>query len=257
MTGVRRVRRTVTTAVIAVLLAGCGPAVARRVPTSDPKGPRTTYVAVGGSDAIGNGTDDPLLDAWPQQFFRHSLPLTSVFINAAEPGATVAEAITDQVPLAISSHATVVTVWLVSADLLDGTPASTYGSELLQLLTTLRGHGTTTVLVGNAPPPDQLPGYPACRIGAVRLGRGEPCPTTLPTPAVLAANSAAYDEVIAADATRTGAVLVDLQGTVAASVAHGAPPFLDPSGADLSTAGSTLVAQAFSGALPAGSGHTA
>ncbi len=252
MTGVRRVRLTVAAAVVATLLTGCGSAVTRPAPTSDPSGPRTTYVAVGGSDAIGYGTDDPLVDAWTQQFFRHSLPLGTVFVNAAEPGATVAEAITDQVPLAISSRATVVTVWLVAADLFDGTPASTYGSELLQLLTSLRGHGAT-VLVGNAPPLGQLPGYPACRNGASRLGRGEPCPPVLPTPAALAA----YDQVIAADAARTGAILVDLQGAVAASVAHGGPPFLDPSGADLSTAGSTLVARSFSGALPTGSGHTA
>ena len=258
MTGVRRVRRTVTTAVIAVLLAGCGPTVARRAPTSDPKGPRTTYVAVGGSDAIGNGTDDPLLDAWPQQFFRHSLPLTAVFVNAAEPGATVAEAITDQVPLATSSHATVVTVWLVSADLLDGTPASTYGNELLQLLTTLRGHGTTTVLVGNAPPLDQLPGYPACRSGAARLGRGEPCPATLP-------DAGGPGGELQPPTTRPSRRTPPEPGR-SWSTSRGPSPRRSPTGlhrssirpgADLSTAGSTLVAQAFSGALPAGSGHTA
>jgi hypothetical protein len=245
------------TALIALLATGCGSTVARPAPTSDPSGPRTTYVAVGGSDAIGSGTDDPLLDAWPQQFFRHSLPLTAVFVNAAEPGATVAEAITDQAPLATSSRATVVTVWLVSTDLLDGTPASTYGNELLRLLTTLRGHGATTVLVGNVPPLAQLPGYPACRSGAARLGRGQPCPATLPAPAVLAASSVAYNQAIAADAARSGAILVDLQRGVATAVTDGGPPILDPTGADLSTAGSTLVAQAFSGALPARSGHTA
>ena len=97
---------------------------------AQPTGPRTTYVAVGGSDSVGSGTDDPLLDAWPQQFFRRSLPLAAVFVNAGVPGSTVAAAMGDQAPLATSSSATVVTVWLVSADILDGTPPATYGAEL-------------------------------------------------------------------------------------------------------------------------------
>ncbi len=252
----RRVRLAASSVAVLVL-AGCGSTGTNSVARAQPAGPRTTYVAVGGSDAVGSGTDDPLLDAWPQQFFRHALPLTTVFVNAAEPGSTVAEAITDQAPLAVSSRATVVTVWLVSGDLLDGTPAPTYGTQLLQLLTTLRGRGTTTVLVGNVPPLAQLPGYPACLSGAVRVDRGFRCPEELPDAATLTATSAAYDQVIAADAARSGAVLVDLENVVATSVARGGAPFLDPSGADLSTAGSTLVAGAFAAALPAGDRHTA
>ena len=254
-----RVRGGLATAVVltVVLLAGCGSTTPTATARPRPSGPRTDYVAVGGTDAVGGGTDDPLLDAWPQQFFRHSLPLTAVFVNAAVPGSTVAAAVTDQAPLAASSDATVVTVWLVSADLLDGTPAATYGAQLLRLLTTLRGRGATTVLVGDVPPLDQLPGYPACRNGATHIGRGLHCPSSLPDPATLAATSAAYDQVIAADAARSGAVLVDLRQVVAASVAAGAAPFLDSSGTDLSTAGSTLVARAFGAALPTGIRQTA
>ena len=120
------------------------------------------------------------------------------------------------------------------------------------------GTVTTTVLVGNAPPP-----RPAARLSGMPErsrppGSGPACPTTLPAPAVLAANSTAYDQV---DRRRRHPNRSDPgrppAGTVATSVTDGAPPILDPSGADLSTAGSTLVAQAFSGALPAGSGHTA
>jgi hypothetical protein len=242
---------------VIVMVAGCSATGTTSTSRPQPAGPRTTYVAVGGSDAVGSGTDDPLLDAWPQQFFRRSLPLDTVFVNAAVPGSTVAAAITDQAPLATSSHATVVTVWLVSPDLLYGTPATVYGTELLQLLTTLRNGGTTIVLVGNVPPLDQLPGYPACRDGATDIGRGFRCPVDLPDPAILTAASAAYDLVIAADAARSGAILVDVQRAVDSSVVHAGAPFLDPSGTDLSTAGSTLVAQTFGAALPAGDHHTA
>jgi len=257
VTAARRVRLSAASVVALVVLAGCGSTGTTSITRPRPSGPPTTYVAVGGTDAVGSGTDDPLLDAWPQQFFRHSLPLAATFVNAAVPGSTVAAALGDQAPQAAASGATVVTVWLVSADLLGGTPPATYGTELLQLLTTLRTRGATTVLVGNVPPLDQLPGYPACRDGGRQAGRGLPCPSVLADPAALAATSAAYDQVIAADSAQTGAVLVDLHGAVAASVARGGAPFLTPSGAYLSTSGSTLVARTFGDALSTGAGHTA
>jgi len=253
----RRARVGVVSTVIVLSLAACATTGTTAAPRPRSDGPRTTYVAVGGSDSVGGGTDDPLLDAWPQQFFRDFLPLATVFVNAADPGSTVAQAITDQVPLAVSSRPTVVTVWLVSADLLDGTPATTYATELLALLTSLRRQGAATVLVGNVPPLDQLPGYPACRDGASGAGRGLRCPATLPDPATLAASAAAYNRAIATDASRSGAVVVDLAGAVAASVARGGAPFLDPSGADLSTAGSTLVAGAFGDQYRASARQTA
>jgi len=253
----RRTGLGVVSVLVILVLTACGSPSSTTTTRTQPSGPRTVYVAVGGSDSVGYGTDDPLLDAWPQQFFRRSLPLQTVFINAAVPRSTVAEAITDQAPLARSSRATVVTVWLVSADLLDGTPVTTYASQLLQLLTSLRGAGATTVLVGNVPPLDELPGYPACRAGTVGGGRGLRCPVTLPAPASLSADVAAYNQAIAVDATRSGSVLVDLGTAVTSSVAHGGQPFLEPSGADLSTAGSTLVAEAFGDRLRAVTRHTA
>ena len=204
---------------VAVVLTACGSNGATTTSRPPAAGPRTTYVAVGGSDDIGGGTDDPLLDAWTQQFFRRSLPLDTVFVNAAEPGATVAEALTDQAPLARSSRATVVTVWLASADLLDGTPASTYGQQLLQLLTYLRARGSAMVLVGNVPPLAQLPGFPACLGGATRVDRGFRCPAALPDATALEADIVAYDQAIAVDAARSGAVLVDLGHAVSAAPA--------------------------------------
>ncbi len=259
MTVTRRGRRglAAVTVAAAALLAGCATTAPTTTVRPLPTGPATAYVAVGGTDSVGGGTEDPLLDAWPQQFFRHSLPTGAVFVNAAVPGSTVAAAVTDQAPLAASTRATVVTVWLVSADLLDGTPPAVYGTELLGLLSTLRRGGAATVLVGNVPPLAQVPGYPACRDGAAGAGRGLRCPTSLPDPDALAATSAALDQVIASDAARTGSVLVDLRQSVAAYVAGGGTSFLDPSGADLSTAGSTVVARAFGAALPPVPRHTA
>ncbi len=257
MTVPRRARWSAAVLAAAVGLSACGSSGTTATTHQSAAGPRSTYVAVGGSDDIGGGTDDPLLDAWTQLFFRRSLPIDTVFVNAAEPGSTVAEALTDQAPLARTSEATVVTVWLVSADLLDGTPASVYAQQLLLLLTALRAKGTTQVLVGNVPPLAQLPGYPACLGGATRIDRGFRCPATLPDATALQADVAAYDQAIAADAARSGAILVDLGQAVSSTSAGGGAAFLDPSGAGLSTAGSALVARTFGAALPRTSGHTA
>ena len=207
------------------------------------------YVAVGGTDATGASTGDPLLDAWPQQLFRTSMPLSAVLVNAAVPQETVARALSDQVPTAVASSPTVVTVWLVSGDLLDGTLPSAYAADLLRLLTALRDRGRTTVLVANAPPLDQVPGYPACRDGAG--GRRLTCPLPLPDAAALEERLVAYDTAVATDAAISGAVIVDLHDVVARSVISGAAAFLDANGADLSTAGSTVVAAAFGAALRA------
>jgi len=232
---------------LAVLSSACGSTHSAPVLGHIAGGPPYRYVAVGGTDATGGGTDDPLLDAWPQQLFRASMPLSAVLVNAAVPNETVAQARIDQVSTALASSPTVVTVWLVSGDLLAGTSPSAFQSELLQLLTALRQRGRTAVLVGSAPPLDLVPGYGACRDGT-----GPPrlrCPVPLPDRATLKVRLAAYNASITADAAASGAVVVDLQSAVSRSVAAGTTPFLDATGADLSTVGSTVVAGAFGSAL--------
>ena len=248
----RRITRTVGAALMAVLTvmaSACGSTHSAPVLRHASVGAPFRYVAVGGTDASGGGTDDPFLDAWPQQLFRASMPLSAVLVNASVPNETVAGARIDQVPTALALSPTVVTVWLLSADLLAGTPPVTFRTDLLQLLTALRDQGRTTVLVGTGPSLNQVPGYPACRDGTGT--RRLQCPNPLPDRAVLEVQLAAYNAAITADAAASGAVAVDLQASVDRSVAAGSAPFLDATGADLSTAGSTVVAGAFGSALRA------
>src|SRR4051794_15124063 len=84
-----------------------GPTVA-----ADDQGPPVTYVAVGASESVGVGTDDPLREAWPQVLYRNALPRRTVFVNLGIPGATVERALTDEVDQAVALSPTVVTVWL-------------------------------------------------------------------------------------------------------------------------------------------------
>jgi len=239
-----------TLAVLAVVTSACGSIHSAPVLRHAPAGAPYRYVAVGGTDAAGGGTDDPFLDAWPQQLFRTSMPLSAVLVNASVPNETVAQARIVQVPTALALSPTVVTVWLVSGDLLAGTSPATFRSELLLLLTSLRDRGRTTVLVGTAPPLDQVPGYQACLDGTGT--RRLQCPDPLPDRATLEVRLAAYNASVSADALVAGAVVVDLQTSVARSAAAaGTAPFLDATGADLSAAGSTAVAGAFGSALRA------
>ena len=163
----RRSCRSRAILVLAALLslASCG--MPKATATVAPVAKPLTYVAIGGSDAVGVGSSDPLLDAWPQVFYRKTLPVSAIFINLAGPNSTVADALADQLPTALASSPNLVTIWLTSADLLTGVPAATYGAQLARLMASLRSRGAT-VLVANAPPGNQLPGYLAC-LSAAKL----------------------------------------------------------------------------------------
>jgi len=244
----------IAVAVLSIVATACGSTAAQpTVSHARPAAPYR-YVAVGGTDATGGATVDPLLDAWPQQLFRTSMPLSAVFVNAAVPQETVAGAAVDQVPTTLAASPTVVTVWLVTGDVLAGTSPAAYGAGLHSLLRALRRGGRTTVLVGNSPPAAQLPGLVACQSGAERHNLR--CPARVPDATSAQATVTAYNTAVATAAASTGALVVDLDAAVSSTVAGGGPAVLNPTGADLSTVGSTLVAKAFSAALRGATGRT-
>jgi acyl-CoA thioesterase-1 len=103
--------------VLAVALSGCfAPPKAAPV-ASAPAGPAPVYVALGAAETVGVGSQRPLVDAWPQLFFR-KLPVNATFVNFAITGDTVDQAITDELPDAEAQHPTLATVWLNVDDVL-------------------------------------------------------------------------------------------------------------------------------------------
>src|SRR5260370_38529680 len=116
-------------------------------PKSSP--PSNGYVAIGASETRGLGADNHLRQAWPQDVFR-ALPPGYTFVNFGIDGATVADALAQELPLARTLHPAVATVWLNVNDLLGGVPPDRYEAELLSLVSSLRGGGAT-VLVANTP----------------------------------------------------------------------------------------------------------
>lgn len=212
---------------IALALAACsvggGPPLATGPPPPpDNPGPAQTYVAIGASETVGAGARDPVRDAWTQVFFRTALPRASTFVNLGLPGATVAQGLRDELPLAIAVHPTIVTVWLNLNDLIAGVSPADFERDLSRLVHALRATGAK-VLVANTPVVDTL------------VPVAEAAPLDVIHAAVDAYN-AATARVVAAE----GALLVDLH-----AAGQPAPELIANDHFHPSTAGHAAVAARF------------
>src|SRR5438094_8455971 len=159
--------------------------------------PPVTYVAIGASDTAGVGVEDPEHEAWVN-VLAQSLPPPVAVVNLGIAGATVLDAVEQELPQALQALAAqpgLVTVWLVVNDLLAGVPLDTYRDGLDRLLGELRAKTEAQVALGNAPNPPptidylQVPGVPAAQRRTV---------------------VEAWNAAIADLAGRHGAVLVDI-----------------------------------------------
>lgn len=219
---------------------GSGPAPAPAPAPAEP----VRYVAVGASDAVGYGADDPATDAWPRVLLRTALPPGTELVNLGIPGATVATALEEELPDALRRRPALVTVWLNVNDLLAGVPVAAYEGQLRRLVGALRAGGRTRVLVANTPPLDRLPGYLACQADPTCLGG------TVPTYATVDAAVDAYNAAVARVVEAEGAELVDLHAAGLAARAAGTEAGLvGDDGFHPSTEGHALVARAFAAVL--------
>ena len=238
------------TMLAAGLLSACTPTASGSAgpPQAAPSQPAPiAYAAVGASETVGVGAADPARDAWPQVLFRAALPESAVFYNFGIPGATTAQALTDELPGALSVQPTLVTVWLNVNDIIDGLSAEQYMGELDQLVHSLRRGGAARVLVANTPYLDRLPVYLDCRAGSPPAGVA--CPPALATtpPSALNAIVDAYNSSAAQVARTEGAVLVDLHAQGEVPDQH--PDWVSGDGFHPSTAGYAAIARVFASAL--------
>lgn len=203
---------------------------------------------------MGVGSEDPLRGAWTQRLYRTAFPRSTVFVNMGWPGATVADALQDQLPLALDVKPTVVTVWLNVNDLVAGVPVEQYRRNLRTLVVALRQDGDTRVLVANTPPLDQLPAYLDCiAAGPSARTMAHTCAYVMPPPDVLNAAVDAYNDAIAEVIRESGATLVDLHAaTMAARQAGTESGLVARDGFHPSDVGHDLVARTFAAALSGG-----
>jgi acyl-CoA thioesterase I len=233
---------------LVVVLAACSGDSDHVAPADVGTGPHEVYVAIGSEQTVGTSLERPLVDAWPRLLYRATLDRSAVFVNAATEGSTVAQALEEQLPLALELEPTLVTVWLNVNDLAAGVPAETYERQLAELVRALRRGGQTEVLVANIPPvaptttlPDSLsiePDVQGADEGAAL--DGAPSPPEL-SEAEVARRVAAYNDAIARVVASDGATLVDLHAAVTATAAA--------DGVHLTPEGHARVAELFADAL--------
>src|SRR5262249_42596834 len=109
--------------ILALLLTACGSgSVARPLATLTPTAPASViYAALGASDAVGIGADDPNTQGYVPILISR-LPKNARALNLGIGGIHLHEALTQEMPDAIADHPTLVTVWLVGNDFRDCTP---------------------------------------------------------------------------------------------------------------------------------------
>lgn len=189
---------------LALLLAACGGdvSVATHATPSPTAHPSFVYVALGASDAVGVGADDPNTQGYVPRLISH-LPKTAFALNLGVSGILLQAALSQELPDALKERPNLVTIWLVGNDFRDCVPLNQYAANLDSLLSQLQTQTRAQVFVGNVPDMSLLPyfkqgaeGGGACVAGA-----------STATVRVLAQQwNATIDPII----QRHGAVVVDL-----------------------------------------------
>ena len=239
---------------LTLLLAACSGGDGKTSPapsasSSSTEGPRgatetlaepVVYLAVGASETVGVGADDPASEAWPQVLRDTALP-GAALVNVGVSGATVQGALATQLPEALAAEVDVATVWLAVNDVIAQVPVAAYERRLGRLVAALRSGGDTEVLVGNVPQLWRLPVYRSC----LDATEASPCVLPLvPSEAQVRARVAAFNAAIDRVVRRTGALLVDLSREV--DVAE----LVSQDGFHPSTEGHRRIAEAFAERLP-------
>lgn len=227
-----------TLALVAVSCAGEGADTIEGEASPSP----FTYVAVGASETVGVGADDPVTEAWPTVFHRTALARSASLVNLGVSGVTVREALDLELQAALAEEPRLVTVWLNVNDLFRQVPVEQYERDLGTLVRSLRRGGATDVLVATTPPVADLPLVRACLSGGI----GCELPFR-PSPAeIITAGVAAYNAAITRVAQAEGAVVVDLWAAASGGIDAA---LVAPDGFHPSTEGHRRVAAAFTDAL--------
>ena len=116
-------------------------------PLPDPNQERVVYTALGGDETLNRELEDSFRDAWPQRVFTEALPRSAIYVNFARPDATVAGALTDQLPQSLAVDPTVATVWLGASDARRGTSEASFERDLSEIVEDLQSAGARVLLL--------------------------------------------------------------------------------------------------------------
>ncbi|MDQ4149081.1 MAG: SGNH/GDSL hydrolase family protein [Actinomycetota bacterium] len=124
---------------------------------SDQRSKPFTYVAIGASDTVGIGADDPQTEGWPALVYER-LPRGTRFLRLGVSGSTAEEAVRAQLPTARAASPDLVTVWLAVNDFNASVPRNEYLGHLDRIVGEMAATGAR-VFVANVPDLTGIPRY--------------------------------------------------------------------------------------------------
>jgi lysophospholipase L1-like esterase len=117
-----------------------------------------TYVAMGASDAVGVGTNQPETEGYVPKIAGR-LPAGSHLINLGISGIHLHQALDRELPLALSAQPKLITIWLVANDFVAGVTYDNYMKDLDSLLKQLREGTQARIIMANLPDLTRLPSF--------------------------------------------------------------------------------------------------
>jgi acyl-CoA thioesterase I len=117
-----------------------------------------TYAALGASDAVGVGSNQPGSQGYVP-LLAARLPKGSHLINLGISGIHLHEALIQEVPLALALSPGLITIWLVANDFVGNVPYSSYMHDLNTLLTELHSETRASLVMANLPDLTRLPAF--------------------------------------------------------------------------------------------------
>jgi len=254
---------------IAMVAASCAGQTPDTGASPNTNKPLRTYVALGSSESTELTFGSVRSSPWDQLVFRHELGTSGLFYDLANPGATLADVLDEQLPVLKSLHPSLVTLWATTGDLTQRVPVSTYRREMTDILGELRSDGVKLVVVATSLPVELLtaggvcPATGPCRATSVRSGAASsvtpPASTSSVTLAQLEKLSAGYDSAIKDEAKAYGDIEVNASAPLVRAIEAGHQGLVQVATSrgrrastlvGLTAAGAALVATAFEDAIP-------